>query len=106
MVFKRGIISIDMDDKLQKKGITYAVIILTGGIAVGVAISLLGGALDSEFLRQFGIIGPSAWVGYAINFNLHGGKPYKGFKQWAAFIVATLIVTLLFYLVTEAFSLF
>ena len=83
-----------------KKGLSYASIVLTG-IAVGVAISLLGGALDSEFIRLFGIIGPSAWAGHAIS----GGKPLKGFKQWAAFIVAALIVTLLFYLVSEAFSL-
>lgn len=94
-----------MSNEQQKKGLTYAAIILIG-IAVGVAISLLGGALDSEFLRQFGIVGPSAWAGYAINLRLYGGKPLKGFKQWAAFIVAALIVTLLFYLLTEAFSLF
>ena len=93
-----------MSNEQQKKGLTYAAIILIG-IAVGVAISLLGGALDSEFLRQFGIVGPSAWAGYAINLRLYGGKPLKGFKQWAAFIVAALIVTLLFYLLTEAFSL-
>ena len=94
-----------MSNEPQKKGLTCAGIILIG-IAVGVAISLLGGALDSEFLRQFGIVGPSAWAGYAINLRLYGGKPLKGFKQWAAFIVAALIVTLLFYLLTEAFSLF
>lgn len=90
-----------MNNEPQKKGLTYAVIVLIG-IAAGVAISLLAGALDSEFLRQFGIVGPSAWAGQAIS----GGKPLKGFKQWAAFIVAALIVTLLFYLVTEAFNLF
>ena len=94
-----------MSNEQQKKGLTYAAIILIG-IAVGVAISLLGGALDSEFLRQFGIVGPSAWAGYAINLRLYGGKPLKGFKQWVAFIAAALIVTLLFYLLTEAFSLF
>ena len=94
-----------MNNEPQKKDLTYAGIILIG-IAVGVPISLLGGALDSEFLRLFGIIGPSAWVGHAINTRLYGGEPLKGFKQWAAFIVAALIVTLLFYLVTEAFNLF
>ena len=94
-----------MSNEQQKKGLTYAVIVLIS-IAAGVAISLLAGALDSEFLRQFGIVGPSAWVGHAINLHLYGGKPLKGFKQWAAFVVAALIVTLLFYLLTEAFSLF
>ena len=90
-----------MNEEQPKKSLSYASIVLTG-IAVSVAISLLGGALDSEFIRLFGIIGPSAWAGHAIS----GGKPLKGFKQWAAFIVAALIVTLLFYLATEAFSLF
>ena len=94
-----------MSNEQQKKGLTYAVIVLIS-IAAGVAISLLAGALDSEFLRQFGIVGPSAWVGHAINLHLYGGKPLKEFKQWAAFVVAALIVTLLFYLLTEAFSLF
>ena len=94
-----------MNEEQPKKSLSYASIVLTG-IAVSVAISLLGGALDSEFIRLFGIIGPSAWAGYAINLRLYGGKPLKGFKQWAAFIVAALIVTLLFYLLTEAFSLF
>ena len=93
-----------MSNEQQKKGLAYVGIILIG-IAVSVSISLLGGALDSEFLRQFGIVGPSAWAGYAINLRLYGEKPLKGFKQWAAFIVAALIVTLLFYLLTEAFSL-
>lgn len=69
------------------------------------AIGLLANALDSEFLRLFSIVGPSAGAGYAIKFRLYGGKPYKGFRLWAAFIVAALIVTLLFYLATEAFSL-
>ena len=90
-----------MNNERPKKSLSYASIVLTG-IVVSVAISLLGGALDSEFLKLFGIIGPSAWAGQAIS----GGKPLKGFKQWAAFIVAALIVTLLFYLATEAFSLF
>ena len=94
-----------MNDERQKKGLTYAVIVLIG-IAAGVAISLLAGALDSEFLRQFGIVGPSAWVGHAINTRLYGGKPLKGFKQWVAFIAAALIITLLFYLIDEAFSFF
>ena len=93
-----------MSNEQQKKGLTYAAIILIG-IAVGVAISLLGGALDCGFLRELGIVGPTAWVSYAINTRLYGGKPLKGFKQWADFIVAALIVTLLFYLLTEAFSL-
>ena len=88
-----------MNNEQPKKNLSYASIVLTG-IAVGVAISLLGGALDCEFLKLFGIIGPSAWAGQAIS----GGKPLKGFKQWVAFIVAALIVTLLFYLVTEAFN--
>ena len=90
-----------MNNEQPKKSLSYASIVLTG-IAVGVAISLLGGALDSEFLKLFGIIGPSAWAGQAIS----GGKLLKGFKQWVAFIVAALIVTLLFYLATEVFSLF
>ena len=88
-----------MNNEQPKKSLSYASIVLTG-IAVGVAISLLGGALDSEFLKLFGIIGPSAWAGQAIS----GGKLLKGFKQWVAFIVAALIVTLLFYLLTEAFN--
>ena len=88
-----------MNEEQPKKSLSYASIVLTG-IAVSVAISLLGGALDSEFIRLFGIIGPSAWAGQATS----GRKPLKGFKQWAAFIVAALIVTLLFYLATEAFN--
>ena len=67
-----------MSNEQQKKGLTYAAIILIG-IAVGVALSLLGGALDGEFLRQVGIVGPSAWAGYAINHRLSGGEPLKGF---------------------------
>ncbi|HIY88445.1 MAG TPA: hypothetical protein H9824_07065 [Candidatus Bacteroides pullicola] len=93
-----------MNEEQPKKSLSYASIVLTG-IAVGVAISLLGGALDSEFIRLFGIVGPSAWVGHAINTRLYGGKPLKGFKQWAAFIVAALIVTLIFYLADKALSL-
>ena len=71
-----------MNEEQPKKSLSYASIVLTG-IAVSVAISLLGGALDSEFIRLFGIIGPSAWAGQATS----GRKPLKGFKQWAAFIV-------------------
>ncbi len=83
-----------------KKGLAFALIILVG-CAAGILIGLLARTLECSFLEDFSIIGPSAWVGYAVGCRCYGQKRYTTFKEWAAFIAAALLVTTVFWALTE-----
>lgn len=84
----------------MKKSVTFALIVLVG-IAASVAIGILGRTLECSFLEDFSIIGPSAWVGYAVGCRCYGQKRYTTFKEWAAFLAAALLVTTVFWALTE-----
>ena len=81
----------DMDAQKSKNFIW----IVLAGIVASVLIGMLAKILEWSFLEDFSIIGPCAWVGYAIE------KRYTTFKEWAAFLAAALLVTTVFWAVTE-----
>lgn len=81
-----------------KKSITFVLIILVG-IIVSILIGLPARKLGWSFLEDFSIIGPSAWVGYAVGCYCYGEKRYTTFKDWVAFLVAALLVTTVFWAV-------
>ena len=73
----------------NKKSKNFIWIVLAG-IVASVLIGMLAKILEWSFLEDFSIIGPCAWAGYAITF-----------KEWAAFLAAALLVTTVFWAVTE-----
>ena len=75
--------------------------IVLAGIVASVLIGMLAKILEWSFLEDFSIIGPSAWAGYAIGCYCYGEKRYTTFKEWAAFLAAALLVTTVFWAVTE-----
>ena len=66
--------------------------IVLAGIVASVLIGMLAKILEWSFLEDFSIIGPCAWVGYAIGCYCYGEKRYTTFKEWAAFLAAALLV--------------
>ena len=84
----------------NKKSKNFIWIVLAG-IAASVLIGMLAKILEWSFLEDFSIIGPSAWAGYAIGCYCYGEKRYTIFKEWAAFLAAALLVTTVFWAVTE-----
>ena len=87
----------DMDAQKSKNFIW----IVLAGIVASVLIGMLAKILEWSFLEDFSIIGPCAWVGYAIGCYCYGEKRYTTFKEWAAFLAAALLVTTVFWAVTE-----
>lgn len=84
----------------NKKSKNFILIVLAG-IVASVLIGMLAKILEWSFLEDFSIIGPSAWVGYAVGCRCYGQKRYTTFKEWAAFIAAALLVTTVFWALTE-----
>ena len=72
----------DMDAPKSKNFIW----IVLAGIAASVLIGMLAKILEWSFLEDFSIIGPCAWVGYAIGCYCYA---------------AALLVTTVFWAVTE-----
>ena len=85
----------------NKKSKNFIWIVLAG-IAASVLIGMLAKILEWSFLEDFSIIGPCAWVGYAIGCYCYGEKRYTTFKEWAAFLAAALLVTTVFWAVIAA----
>ena len=67
-----------MDAQKSKKFIW----IVLAGIVASVLIGMLAKILEWSFLEDFSIIGPCAWVGYAIGCYCYGEKRYTTFKEW------------------------
>ena len=84
----------------NKKSKNFILIVLAG-IVASVLIGMLAKILEWSFLEDFSIIGPSAWAGYAVGCRCYGQKRYTTFKEWAAFIAAALLVTTVFWALTE-----
>ena len=60
-----------------------------------VLIGMLAKILEWSFLEDF------SRAGYAIGCYCYGEKRYTTFKEWAAFLAAALLVTTVFWAVTE-----
>ena len=84
----------------NKKSKNFILIVLAG-IVASVLIGMLAKILEWSFLEDFSIIGPSAWAGYAVGCRCYGQKRYTTFKEWAAFLAAALLVTTVFWALTE-----